>query len=223
MSAEFDHVFVCCASGAPEAASLVRSGLQEGSPNTHPGQGTANPRFFFSNAYLELLWVSDPAEAQSEDVVPTQLWDRWSRRNDGACPFGIVFRPRKNSTAAPPFPSWSYRPGYLPNGLSIEVGRDIASTEPQLFYLPFARQRDPVGREPTTHPAGIERIVHVAVTIPHEGEPSETVARAVDAGLFTLRKGAGFLLELGFEGEGGSSLDLRPALPLSFVPHRTKV
>jgi hypothetical protein len=223
MSAELDHVFVCCAVGAPEAASLVRSGLLEGSPNTHPGQGTANRRFFFSNAYLELLWVSDPAEAQSENVLPTQLWDRWSRRAEGACPFGIAFRPCEDSTAEPPFPSWSYRPPYLPNGLSIEVGRDIASSEPQLFYLPFARHRDPSGREPTIHPAGVERIVHVAVTIPREHEPSKTVARAVDAGLLTLRKGAGFLLELGFEGEGLSLLDLRPALPLSFVGHRPQV
>ena len=138
---ELDHVFVCCAVGAPEALLLVQRGLLEGSPNNHAGQGTANRRFFFSNAYLELLWVSDPAEAQREVVLPTQLWERWSRRTEGACPFGIVFRPRTVATAETPFSTWSYRPPYLPDGLSIDVGRDMALTEPQLFYLPFARHR----------------------------------------------------------------------------------
>jgi hypothetical protein len=62
MTAVLDHVIVFCSTGAPEADDLVRLGLREGLPNTHPGQGTANCRFFFQNAYLELLWVSDPKE-----------------------------------------------------------------------------------------------------------------------------------------------------------------
>ncbi len=218
MNAELDHVFVYCSVGALEAAPLAQRGLVEGSPNTHPGQGTANRRFFFSNAYLELLWVSDPAVAQSEDVLPTQLWERWSRRDQGACPFGIVFRPRTDQTVGAPFPSWSYRPLYLPSGLAIEVGRDLATSEPQLFYLPFARHRDPTGREPTIHPAGIDRITGVSVTIPPGNEPSETLARALGAGLLTIRRGPRYLLELGFEGDGRSALDLRPALPLLFIP-----
>ncbi len=45
---ELDHLFLCCSEGAPEAATLVRRGPTEGSSNTHPGQGTANRRFFFS-------------------------------------------------------------------------------------------------------------------------------------------------------------------------------
>jgi hypothetical protein len=218
MSAELDHIFVCCAVGAPEADVLIQRGLLEGSPNDHPGQGTANRRFFFSNAYLELVWVNDPVEAQSEAVLPTQLWERWNRRAEGACPFGIVFRPRSDSTAEAPFRTWSYRPSYLPSGLSIEVGHDMALTEPQLFYLPFARHRDPTGRQPTSHPAGIDRITRVSVTIPHEHEPSETLARALDAGLLTLRSGSDYLIELGFEGTRTASLDLRPDLPLSFRP-----
>ena len=33
MKYELDHVFVCCAPGAPEAQRLVDLGLAEGSPN----------------------------------------------------------------------------------------------------------------------------------------------------------------------------------------------
>ena len=46
MSLELDHVFVNTAPGAPEADQLLSFGLVEGSSNVHPGQGTANRRFF---------------------------------------------------------------------------------------------------------------------------------------------------------------------------------
>ena len=86
MAAELDHLFVCVSPGAPEAGRLIQLGLMEGPPNTHPGQGTANRRFFFANAMLELLWVADAAEAQSEMAAPTKLWERWSERGSGASP-----------------------------------------------------------------------------------------------------------------------------------------
>jgi len=222
MNVELDHVFVCCDVGAPEAAFLARQGVLEGSGNTHPGQGTANRRFFFSNTFLELLWVSDPAEAQSAAVLPTRLWERWFRRAAGACPFGLVFRPRAVSIAEAPFPCWSYRPSYLPNGFSIEVGRGMAIGEPQLFYLPFARRPDPSRREPRTHPAGIDRITHVSVSIPPGQKTSPALERALDAGLLAVRSGPDYLLELGFEGERSATLDLRPGLRLLFIPHRTR-
>src|SRR5437879_6291460 len=98
MQLELDHFFVCASIGAPEADRLIEFGLSEGTPNNHLGQGTANRRFFFHNAFLELLWVADPAEAQTSAVRRTGLWERWSRRSGGCSPFGIGFRPI--STAA---------------------------------------------------------------------------------------------------------------------------
>ena len=73
MTVELDHVFVCVAPDAPEADLLVAFGLLEGTPNTHPGQGTANRRFYFRNAMLELVWVRDEDEAQSPLIAPTRL------------------------------------------------------------------------------------------------------------------------------------------------------
>ena len=93
MAVELDHVFVCASVGAPEADLLRALGLSDGQPNRHPGQGTACRRFFFANAYLELLWVENPAEAQGEVARPLRLWERWSQRRQGTCPFGVVFRP----------------------------------------------------------------------------------------------------------------------------------
>jgi len=83
MALALDHVFVCTAVGAPEAEALTAAGFAEGAGNVHPGQGTACRRFFFRNAFLELVWVHDEAEARSPETAPTRLWERWRDRADG--------------------------------------------------------------------------------------------------------------------------------------------
>jgi hypothetical protein len=92
MNIELDHVFVCASPSAPEAEEFVRFGLHEGLPNEHPGQGTSCRRFSFANAMIELIWVSDPRETQSEATRRTLLWDRWSAREGVASPFGVCVR-----------------------------------------------------------------------------------------------------------------------------------
>lgn len=42
---------------------LKNFGLTEGTSNRHPGQGTANRRFFFKNFFIELLWLENLEEA----------------------------------------------------------------------------------------------------------------------------------------------------------------
>jgi len=127
---------MCTAPGAPAAEQLSRLGFQEGAPNQHPGQGTANRRFFFINAMLELLWVSNPAEAQHENTRRTLLWERWSGREQGASPFGICLPPIDSQGLGPPFPGWEYRPAYLPDPMSIHIGEG-GIAEPMWFYLSF--------------------------------------------------------------------------------------
>ena len=107
-----DHAFIACAPGAPEADELVRAGFIEGSGNTHPGQGTANRRFFFDNFMLEFLWVADMAEATTGDARRTQLWERCSSREPRSNPFGILLRRTSEDDTTLPFRTWSYRPSY---------------------------------------------------------------------------------------------------------------
>jgi hypothetical protein len=107
---ELDHLFVWAHEGADEASKLIALGLAEGEPNTHPGQGTACRRFFFRNAYLELLWVRDPEQARAEPAALTGLWDRWARRDRGASPFGVGLRPVHPGVVDVPFRAWEYRP-----------------------------------------------------------------------------------------------------------------
>jgi hypothetical protein len=92
MAFELDHIFICTSVNAPEAEQLVSFGLVEGTSQVHPGQGTANRRFFFKNMMLELLWVNSPIESQSSAIRPTHLWERRSGGNSGVCPFGFSLR-----------------------------------------------------------------------------------------------------------------------------------
>ncbi|HEY9660233.1 MAG TPA: VOC family protein [Allocoleopsis sp.] len=177
MTFEFDHLFICTDVAAEKADRLVSLGIVEGSSNQHPGQGTANRRFFFHNAMVEFLWVHDPIAAQSEAVRRTRLWERWcehtsvsQRRRDHVCPFGICLRPGHGSGGAIAFPSWEYRPPYLPASLSIAVGNNSEElAEPMLFQIPFGKRPDqspPEKAQPLEHPIGLREITRVEVVTP---------------------------------------------------------
>ena len=217
---ELDHLFIWADVGGPEADQLVAFGLTEGAPNTHPGQGTACRRFFFRNAYLELLWVQDPAQAQSEAVAPTRLWSRWAERQTGASPFGLGVRPLRPGTGGVPFPSWEYRPVYLPAPLAIHVGRDVPLSEPFWFYLGFARRPDDLAwptRQPLEHAAGFSEITAVRLTGPGLDKPSEAGQAVAQLAAVDLSEAPEQLAEITIDGGGRQRVeDFRPFLPLVF-------
>lgn len=221
MASEFDHLFICTFTGADEAADLAAFGLSEGMPNTHPGQGTACRRFFFCNAYLELLWVHDPAEAQSAPIQPTHLWERWTGRGRVACPFGFGFRPVAQQVGSLPFATWEYHPPYLPAPVSFHVGTNAdILTEPLLFYVPFAQRPDtyPRAKRPLMeHTSGLREITRVEFISPHSESLSRELQAVAKAELVRHSAGPEYLVELGFDGElKGRTADFRPALPLVF-------
>jgi hypothetical protein len=214
MLVELDHLFVCTAVGAPEAEKLVQFGLLEGPPNQHPGQGTANRRFAFANAMIELIWVSDANEAQSESTRRTLLWERWSGRQQNACPFGICLRPADTEVTGAPFPAWEYRPAYLPDSLCMHIGEG-GIEEPMWVYLSFMRRAQ---REQwfVEHPAGIREITGLTLTTPVPLR-SDVSQKIVESGILATRTGAASLLEIEFDGKRRKErVDFRPHLPFVF-------
>jgi Glyoxalase-like domain len=209
-----DHLFICTAGGAAEAEKLVQLGLKEGPPNQHPGQGTANRRFAFLNAIIELLWVSEPTEAQSENTARTMLWERWSGRCDRGCPFGICVRPVDSEEGPPPFPGWAYRPAYLPDPLFLHIG-EAGIEEPMWVYLSFVRRthREQWFRE---HPIGIREITRLTLhsPVPIRSSVSQILA---GAGIVHIEMGPSYLLEIEFDGgRRKQRIDFRPDLPMVF-------
>lgn len=225
MALTLDHVFVCTAAGAPGAELLVAAGFTEGPRNVHPGQGTACRRFFFDNAYLELLWVEDEAEARSPSTAPTRLWQRWRDRADGhTCPFGVGLHAADG--AAAPFPTWSYRPSYLRPDMALRVATNgEALHEPMLFLTPgspafrgtaVADRADagPGSAHRSVHACGVRAVTRVTLAGPAT-MPSAPLTAVVAARLVERVVASDHALSIGFDGElAGRALDLRPALPL---------
>ena len=215
---ELDHLFVWVSPGGPEADHLVAAGLAEGEPNIHPGQGTACRRFFFRNAFLELVWVRDPAEAQGEPTRPTGLWPRFAGRATGASPFGLALRPSHPGNGPAPFPGWEYRPAYLPAPLAIHVATGVPASEPWWFYLGFGRRPDDPGwprPQSTDHPLGVQEITRVRLAGPGLGQPSAAARAVAAAWQVELVEASGHAAEVTFDGgRQGRAADLRPVLPL---------
>jgi hypothetical protein len=127
MTIDLCHLFVFVADRAAAEQAFAACGLVPSFARSHPGQGTANLCACFDNAYLELLWCEDENELASAPVVRTRLAERARWRETGASPFGIGLRGHL------PFPSWEYRPLYLPEGMSIPVA--LASEDPRQPFI----------------------------------------------------------------------------------------
>jgi len=212
---QIDHLFIRARAGAPEAALLQSFGLVEGSGNSHSGQGTENRRFFFHDAFLELLWIADDDEVRSARTSPTLLAERLA---DGspACPFGVCWRPAGDDATAP-FPCWNYTPSYLPPGMQIGIGADVPASEPMWFFLPkgVAPSAYPEARrQPLDHAAGVKTITSVTLTLPPQALSAPAKASGSGTQL-TLLEGDAYLMEIYFDhGARGQTHDCRPALPL---------
>jgi hypothetical protein len=214
MLIELDHVFVCVAQGGPEAEHLLQVGFTEGGPNVHPGQGTANRRFPFRNSMLELVWVSDPAEARSETTRKTRLFERWSRRSGGVSPFGICTRPVKPGTKGSPFEAWAYKPAYLPPELCLYVG-EAPVEEPMWVHLDFVDREHRV-RNFTQHANGATDITGLRLVTPVK-QRSDAACVAIENGVITQVVGSEHLLEIEIDcRRQDKTIDLRPSLPVVF-------
>ena len=213
MATVLDHVFILCDAGAPEAEALTSLGLVEGAPNTHPGQGTACRRFFFPHQYVELVWVESPDETRSDATARTRLWDRWAARRGGGCPFGLVFVSDDEKSALP-FPTWSYAPAYLLQGMTIEIAIDTPLDEPEFFVMPAVSRAASAPRPGQAALPG-STVTGVRLAGPWR-RPSSPAARwAESSGLLAFEASDEYRIEIIFDhARAGLVADARPGLPL---------
>jgi len=204
---ELDHFFVLTEPGAPLADKLIAGGLREGEPNTHPGQGTSNRRFFFTNSMLELLWLYDRAEAISGPGKRMRIAERAASVD--ASPFGLVFRPTEETNSKMPFAGWKYEPDYLGAPKFLHVGANSENlVEPLLIFIPFLAAS-------VTHSAAADNgtVNSLRISAPLD-ESSIELSAAAGARDVSFELGAPHLLEVYCDGAKSGSIDLRPSLPL---------
>jgi hypothetical protein len=221
---KLDHVFIITASPEQVATSLQEFGLTEGTPNTHPGQGTACRRFFFDNAYLELVWVTSEEELKSPGIAKTKLWERSQYRMTHYCPFGICFRnsnPENKGDTLIFEDSWKYRPPYIPEGMYVNVASNTDfPAEPMLFEMPFFRRipkdYSPERLQPLDHKRGFKEITKVILTLPTTSENlSAAMQKVVSKRIVTIVPGSTYSVALEFDhGIKGGTQDFNPLIPL---------
>ena len=138
MTLKLHHFFILTEPGAACAQYLSAIGLNEGSSNNHPGQGTANRRFFFANTTLELLYLSDAQEAETGRASRLRFGERASKAD--ASPFGLIVSetPGHETDSEPSsFSNWLYCPEYFEADQCFRVGTnsDLLS-EPLCICMP---------------------------------------------------------------------------------------
>jgi hypothetical protein len=223
---QLDHVFVMSPEGAPAADRLVEAGFEEGPPNRHPGQGTACRRFWFANAYVELLWVEDFEAAGSPDVAALGLPLRGGAARV-ASRIGIGLRRAWGSphSAEPPIETQPVHAPYLPHRAPLRVAAGAPDpASPLVFFLPeLARTGvmeapgyDGSGHGGPAHPNGAREVTGVELALPGGGGDGPAVRWL--AGLPGVRVERGPRERLGIVLDGpekGRRLDFHPNLPLS--------
>jgi len=209
---ELDHVFVAVSRGAPQIEALRAAGFAEGPPNTHPGQGTACRRVFFDNAYLELIWLEDEAEASAPAVERTGLARRLACE-PGVSRLGVGLRAAGREEATLPVRTWSYSPPFLPTGVAIEVGASSRELhEPLLFFVPGPPGWTRLGGP---HPNGAERVTEVTLGLPGHEPASEELAWLEASGLARIERTDAEVVTVVLDhGRRGQRLSCAPEMPL---------
>ena len=209
MNIALDHFFILTDPEAPQANLVSGIGLVEGSRNSHPGQGTANRRFFFSNSTLELLYIRDANEAKNGRGNRLGLVERHD--DPIASPFGLIVR-NISKSAGSPFPGWQYCPEYFRDDQCFLVGENSdLLEEPLCICMPRNLSR-PNNHNQTDNPLWSLTELRISVPTLSPSLPLETISNCEG---IRLQLNAPHKLELVFnEEKSGLSLDFRPDLPL---------
>ena len=209
MTLRLHHCFILAKPGAPEAEQLAATGLVEGPANTHPGQGTANRRFFFADHTLELLFLRDDEEARKGPARRLRLSQR--QADEQASPFGLVFESMDSGNTRP-ISGWPYRAQYLPPEQFFLVGHNSEQlAEPLCICMPGGLKSQALT------PAAVNsefKLGEICVSLPTISGSATLTQLASCEGL-SLQFGRPHLLEIRLHHRRQSwEHDLRPGLPL---------
>ncbi|QMU28149.1 VOC family protein [Adhaeribacter radiodurans] len=221
---ELDHIFLFTQNHVLLAESLKDFGLIEGTPNEHPGQGTACRRFFFQNAYLELAWVVNEVEIKSSALAKSKLFERSQYPRTPYSPLGLCFRTNEHQSLAPSLlfeDSWRYYSNFLPKQQFANIAsNENFPDEPMLFEMPFfslAPVEYPIEKKQSlTHIRGFQEITGVLLTLPTTSSNLSSAMNIVLAdSMVKISKGKDYGITLEFDfGKNKQKKDFFPLAPL---------
>jgi hypothetical protein len=213
---ETDHVLVWVSKNAPEASRIEGFGfLLDELIHLFPGQGTASKVFWFENAYIELIWVDDIAEAtQAGQKMSVDLLARNNWRQSDASPFGIGLRRCVGNKGKIPFATKNYNEAWMEPGTEILMAKSSSElTEPMFFVVPEYMAYP--GNKAIHHPLGVKKMTNIQITLNNITSLTSTSSNLQGYGIANFMMDSTPLLEITFdEGIQGKSCDIRPEIPL---------
>jgi len=210
MNLELHHFFILVEPGGKVAELLAAIGMQEGTRNTHEGQGTSNRRFFFSNGALELLWIHSDKEAMQGPGQGMLLAER--AKGKKASPFGVIFNRKDDIDLEMPFRGWKYKPDYFQSPWAFHIGDNSNNTvEPLCVYMPFV--------EPGMQKGSDENVLFNTISKVIVYTPSKSLSHVINvvnkADRLSVKRGQEHLMEITFnDNKDDLSHDFRPDIPL---------
>ncbi len=207
MSLSLDHFFIITSPGAPQAKLLSNIGLVEGSSNDHPGQGTANRRFFLANSTIELIYLRDINEAQNGPGQQLHFAERSD--NTSASPFGLVARAEQGATQMP-FEGWRYYPDYFSKDWFFQIGQNSNTLEePLCICMPLQLPR------PKRQTENLDwYLTKISISVPTT-QPSSILQHVTQCSDISLELNRPHQLELTFNNAcQGKTVNLQSELPM---------
>lgn len=215
---KIDHIFIGSVTPNKDSKILMDFGLVEGPPNNHPGQGTANRRFFFQNMYLEFLYIDNDKLAQSINTQPSKLYERITKTSadTNISPFGFGISPSDNGLKITDYTTWEYKPLFIPPPFKMDVyGNSL--TEPMYYYMDFLSDSGKINQKIFNHSNGIQTISKVELHTPHASLNTKFKQNFHDHDVINYVQSDTHFLKITFDnGTKNQSYDFRPALPLIF-------
>ncbi len=211
MAIELDHFLIFTDKEASLCELVSNIGLIEGTSSNHPGQGTANHRFFLPNSILELIYVRDVNEALNGRGSRLHFAERAADTN--ASPFGLIAKAVTDSKDAL-FPGWRYYPEYLRDDQYFYVGENSNLLEEPLCVCMPANLSRPEARPQLENPLWILTELRISVPVI---QPSLTLQTFSKCKSVSLRLNEPHQMELVFnEKKEGRSKDMTPEYPVVF-------
>ncbi len=211
---EVDHIFIFSSDRGREVDELLDFGLMEGSGSIHEGQGTRSRKIYFENFFLEIAWVDDESQINSELTSPTGLCQRAMHPSNGFSPFGLCL---VNSIATDELFNGclKYHPNYLQEGPPFEIitNADYPSL-PWMCRLPSTREH--FLTEPKSHRVGIKELSAIKFGIRPDNDdcPDEFTNLLAEVAGISFHPATSHLLTLEFDHKANNATKQFQSIPL---------
>jgi len=131
-----DHIFIWVKNDAPECEIFRNAGFTSIISGEHKGQGTAGKYIFFLNFYIELLYISDQAEALINlDNFGCNYIERSQWRKNSSSFLGIGLKMTSFDQNNIPFSYKEYSSGWMRDKALLMATNNQNINDPLVFIL----------------------------------------------------------------------------------------